>query len=139
MFQICQKLKRGFCMKIPFDRIYIVNMLCAKHINDVNPVEGNLHAETTLELLADLEHEFRVPRDSVWLGFAARQHEPDLQVPARRRKLAALPLARWSNYRSDHSTDYRVDERSHLEPARPAPSLLSQRRDSRECRSLLHA
>src|SRR6185295_16805176 len=90
------------------------------------------YAETTLELLADLEHEFRVPRDSVWLGVAACQHEPDLPIPARRRELAALPLARWSNHRSDRPADHRIDERPHVEPARSTASLFPHRRDSRQ-------
>src|SRR6476646_10259297 len=94
-----------------------------------------VNEKTASEFLADLEHEFRVPRHSVWLGVAARQHEPDLQVPARRRKLAAVSLARWSNHRSDHSTHHRLDERPHLEPARAAPSLFSRGGDSREHRA----
>src|SRR6185503_7379577 len=97
------------------------------------------YAETTLELLADLEHEFRVPRHSVWLGFTAREHEPDLQVPACRGEFDFLPLARWPNYGFNYSTDHRFDERPHLEPSRSPPSLLSHRRDSREHRSVLHA
>src|ERR1041384_7268291 len=41
--------------------------------------------KTTFELLADLEHELRVPGHSVRLGIAARQHERDLYLPRRRR------------------------------------------------------
>src|SRR5215469_14812508 len=39
------------------------------------------NAETTKEPLADLEHEFRVPRHSVWLGAADGQHERYLRIP----------------------------------------------------------
>src|SRR6185369_12049183 len=101
-------------------------------------IRNIFYEQTTLELLADLEHEFRISRDSVWLGFAARKHEPDLQVPARRGKLASVSLARWSNHGFAHSTDHRLDERSHLEPTRPSSSLLSHRCDTRQRRPLRH-
>src|SRR6185369_15073392 len=102
-------------------------------------IRNIFYAETTLELLADLEHEFRISRHSVWLGFAARKHEPDLQVPARRGKLASVSLARWPNHGVNHSTHHRFDERSHLEQAWSSPSLFSRGGDSRQCCALLHA
>src|SRR5271165_3754258 len=40
-------------------------------------------AKTKKKLLANLEHEFRVPRHPVWLGTSDGQHERHLRVPGR--------------------------------------------------------
>ena len=54
-----------------------------KHIQRELAV-GRNDEQTTSEFLANLQHEFWVPRDSVWLGPAARQHERHLNLPWRK-------------------------------------------------------
>src|SRR5258706_7649481 len=80
--------------------------------------------QTTLELLADVEHELRVYGYPVWLGSATRKHESHLQVSACRREFAAIPLAGRSYHRITHTAHHRIDERSHLESSGKASPIL---------------
>src|SRR5260370_40134839 len=95
--------------------------------------------ETTLELLADLEHEFWFPRHSVRLGPATSEHERHLQLSRRERISNTSSLARWSSYWFDCAADHRRHERSHMELAGPAAALLPGRGNSFQCCALCHA
>src|SRR5450631_1561196 len=57
-------------------------------------------SKTTQELLADLEHEFWVPRHPVWLGIADGQHERHLRISGRSRGPDSDPVARGPAHRS---------------------------------------
>ena len=93
------------------------------------------HAETATELLADLEHELRLPRHSVRLGTADGQHERDLRVSARQARSDPDALARGSADRPDHPADHRAHERPHLEPAWAPAAVLPRRGHSELARS----
>src|SRR6266511_5354737 len=58
-----------------------------RHSRGRPPTYGNswrtTNAKTTLELLANLQHEFWVYGHPVWVGLAARQHERHLYLPRR--------------------------------------------------------
>src|SRR5260370_33140914 len=95
--------------------------------------------ETTLELLADLEHEFWFPRHSVRLGLATSEHERHIQLSRRERISNTSSLARWSSYWFDCAADHRRHERSHMELAGPATPLLPGRGNSFQCCALCHA
>ena len=82
---------------------------------------------TTPELLADLEHELRLPGHPVRLGAADGQHERDLRVPRRRRAPDPHPVARRPADRAARAAHHRPHERPHLEPPGPAPPLLPRR------------
>src|ERR1035437_7508138 len=69
-----------------------------------------------------LEHELRLSRHPVWLGPADGQHEPDLQIPRRRRRPDFPALARRAPHRLHRATDHRCDERPHLGTPRTPPS-----------------
>src|SRR5215211_4652060 len=107
--------------------------------NPVNLSKDLSYAETTLELLADLEHEFRVPRHSIWLGLAARQHERHLRKARRKSGSTADSLAGCTAHGIDRSTHHRLYERSHVDASRSPPPVLSCRRYSGEHCTLLHA
>src|SRR5580704_19627540 len=80
-------------------------------------------------LLADLEHELRLPRDPVWLGAADGQHERHLRIPGSARRPDSDPVAGRAAHRVDRPADHRPFERPHLEPARAAAAVLPDRRD----------
>ena len=82
------------------------------------------------EFLADLEHELRLPRHPVRLGLADGQHERHLRIPGRARRPDPDPVAGRAADGIDRAADHRACERPHLEPAGPAASLLSDRRDA---------
>src|ERR1041384_1630225 len=86
------------------------------------------HEQTTHELLANLEHELRISRDSVRLGLAAREHERHLHVSRREPRAGADPLARRPGHGFAGPADYWIDERSHVESTGPATALLSDGR-----------
>src|SRR5215207_7607463 len=101
--------------------------------------KSSVSCEAPLELLADLEHEFRVPRHSIWLGLAARQYERHLRKARRKSRSTANSLACSASHGFDRSADHRLYERSHVDPAGPSPPIFSRRRNPREHRALHHA
>src|SRR6266404_1821449 len=70
------------------------------------------NAKTAFELLADLEHEFRIPRHPVRLGITAWQYERHLRETRRKSRSATNPLARRAAYWVDRTTNHRLHERS---------------------------
>src|ERR1044072_4129974 len=98
--------------------------------------KGSEHEQTTPECLADLKHELWVSRNPVRLGIAARQYELDLKLSRRQGIGHPVSLAGGPGNRFDCPADYRRHERSHMELARPAPSVLSGGSDSVQSRAV---
>ena len=66
------------------------------------------------QLLADLEHEFRLSGHPVWLGPADGQHERHLRVPGRACRPDSDSVAGRAADRAADSAAHRPRQRSHL-------------------------
>src|SRR5678816_3730991 len=66
----------------------------AQHDDPITAQTPSIYGQTPTLLLANLEHELRLSRDSVRLGTADGEHEPDLQVSGRIGRPDPAALAR---------------------------------------------
>jgi hypothetical protein len=82
------------------------------------------------KVLADLEHELRLPSASSSAGIADGQHERHLRISGRARRPDSDSVAGRAADRIDRAADHRARQRPHLEPAGAAASVLPGRRDS---------
>src|SRR5262249_60931781 len=87
------------------------------------------HGETTTPLLADLEHELRLPRHPVRLGAADGQHERHLRVPRGPGRPDPDALAGRAPHRPPRAAAHRHHERPHVGTAGTTASLLPRGRD----------
>src|SRR5262245_38697232 len=69
-------------------------------------------------ILADLEHELRLPRHSVRVRAAEREREPDLRDARRQSREHPDSLDRGAGDGADRAADHRLLLRPHLEPPR---------------------
>src|SRR5712692_8262913 len=99
----------------------------------------DLNGETSPGLLADLEHELRLSRNTVRMGIAACEYERHLHVSWRRRGSNTASVACRSDDRATCSTHHWFNERSYLEPIRSSPTLLSHWCNSVKRGSVLYA
>ena len=90
-------------------------------------------------ILANLEHEFRILRDSIRLGSADGQYERHLRIPGRPGRPDSYPLARRTAYRPRRAADHRSCQRPYLGPPRAPSTLLPRRRDPEFNRPRSHA
>src|SRR5271165_2496092 len=85
-------------------------------------------AETAKKLLANLEHEFRVPRHSVWLGPADGQYERHLRVSGGASGPDPDSMVGGSAYWITRTTHHRALQRQHVDMARAPEALFPHRR-----------
>src|SRR5262249_2536171 len=113
-------------------------VICIKPVT--REEEGTaLNAKTTLELLADLEHEFWFHGDPVWLGITAREHEWYLPLSWSKARAGPDLVAGRSGNWFDCAANHRLDERSHVEPPRTSSTIFLDGSDSCQHCSLFHA
>src|SRR5258708_14736019 len=86
--------------------------------------------QTAALVLANLEHELRVPRDSVRLRAAECEREPDLRDLGREGREHPATLDRGAGDGASRPADRRVPERPYLEPPGPPASVLFDMADS---------
>src|SRR5215831_2596636 len=86
--------------------------------------------QASAEFLAALEHELRLHRDSIRVRIAKQQPEPDFRNARGETGRHTGALDCCAGLRPDHSTDYRLHERSDMESARPPQTLLPGWSDS---------
>src|SRR3569833_443745 len=97
------------------------------------------NAKATIVILANKDYEFRIPRNPIRLGIAARQHERDLYQAGGECGPHSDSLARWPGDRPPRSAAERMDERPHVDRAGSTSPVLLDRRDTIEHRLVLHA
>ena len=82
--------------------------------------------KTPPQLLANLEHELRLPRHSVRLCAAKQQHEPDFRNHGGQNRRNCLPLAGGAHHGPAGAARHRLPFGPHLEPALgPAAAAIS--------------
>ena len=98
----------------------------------MNPLKTtqSLYAKKKNDFLADIQHEFRISRNSVRSRPAECQCEQNPAVIRRRCRTSVIFLAGSTSYRHDCPADYRALQRPYMVQARQETSLLPDRSHS---------
>ena len=95
-----------------------------------HPFSNGHHAKTTAELLANLEHEFRLLGNPIWLGAADGEHEFDIQLFGCRCRLAGNIMAGGSRYWRDYPALDWASQRPDVDAAGPPAAFYFSRSHS---------